>query len=71
MIDQLIDTHHREKQAASMKTITIVPWDPDTDQTVVRHDGVEVWTDSMDRFDQYLRFYAPQGEPVVIEVVTD
>jgi hypothetical protein len=50
-------------------TVTFVTWDQEADGVAVKHDGVVVWQEStFDRLDQYLRFVAPVGVPVVIEV---
>jgi hypothetical protein len=38
---------------------------------IVKHDGVLAWHDSMSSFDQYLRHFAPQGVPVILEVRGD
>lgn len=52
--------------------VEIAIWDPETDGVTVRHDGRVVWTEnSMDRFDQYLRFCAPLGVPVVLSIRAD
>ena len=49
--------------------ITFVLWDEDTDGVAVKHDGEVVWTEStFGRLDQYLRFTAPRGVPVTIEI---
>jgi len=50
--------------------VEITPWDPETDGVIVKHDGEVVWTEqSMGYFDQYLKFYAPQGVSVILTVV--
>jgi hypothetical protein len=47
--------------------ITFVLWD--SDGVAVKHDGVTVWTErSFDSLAQYLRPYAPLGQPVTIEI---
>lgn len=49
--------------------ITFVLWDEDTDGVAVKHDGETVWTEStFDRLGQYLRFAAPLGVPVTIQI---
>jgi hypothetical protein len=54
--------------------ITFVLWDDATDGVAVKHNGEIVWEEqSFSSLDQYLRFYAPTGQPVTIiwEVVED
>ncbi len=51
--------------------VTVVIWDAETDQAIVRHDGEQVWTDPMGSFDQYLRHYAPKGVPIVLELAEE
>jgi hypothetical protein len=52
-----------------MKRITFVLWDEEHDGVAIKHDGEVVWRESgFDRIDQYLRYRAPRGEPVVIEI---
>lgn len=49
--------------------VTFVLWDEDTDGVAVKHDGEIVWQEtSLAHIDQYLRFTAPRGVPVTIEI---
>lgn len=49
--------------------VTFVLWDSGGG-IAVKHDGEVVWRDTtaVSTWDQYLRFKAPRGVPVVIEV---
>lgn len=52
-----------------MTIVTFVLWDEENDGVAVKHNGRVVWREStFDRLDQYLRFHAPLGEDVVIEI---
>lgn len=54
--------------AAEVVRVTFVLWDADTDGVAVKHNGEVVWRErSWDRLDQYVKFSAPLGVPVIFE----
>lgn len=59
----------RQLRTESPVRVTITLWDPDIDGPRVAHDGVLVWQDSgWGSFDQYLRWHAPKGVPIVLDL---
>lgn len=60
--------HRQLRPEERVTRVTVIPWDPDSDMAVVLHDGELAWQDSMSSFGQYLRHFAPQGTPVILEV---
>jgi hypothetical protein len=48
--------------------ITFVLWNDETDGVAVKHNDKVVWKEqNLSSLDQYLRRYAPTGQPVTIE----
>lgn len=57
------------RKETDVKVLVVLCDETRDGHAVVYHDDVEVWSDHLAHVDQYLRFYAPVKEEVIVEVV--